>query len=1417
MCRITTCNSRKMSSFPYQACTRSFSVDGPEVLQTVTWGCEAPQLCHTLNREDLLYTFHFYNEEIRSTRVPVVSMEVKLARFTQTSGVKFWPNCLDDKNNIVQVIVFNQAGQACRRLALVDNESNADRSEGQRQEKRKNRKNRRKPTLWHSTFVRSNEYTSFLLENKSQASTSVLVNYGYGSPSSMFCFNDSCSWDRKFQVPGVFALDVSLYGRRPNRNDQTLRSVLVVEEPIKGLRLLGPSNVGIKCEASWHVEFYSGSHVVYVWSVDSVAELPTTSQKFIKSFSKAGLHTVQVNVSNEVSSLQASITFQVKYPLVNVSLSIPPTILGHVTTITISIQGGSDCIITCNFGDGQLQTVASNSLSPQEVSKNDSYTSRNQGPISVIHLSHRFIYLGVYSVSVNVSNGISSLKRVELAYIEEPIGSVNLYTNSLQLPLSDELEVTAVVSSGKNLKFSWDFSDRYSNPITFSEGHTSTAKHFYSIPDRYDICVTVSNNLQPKGIKVCLHQSVDVIDKITKASIETYVDGERTNAASLVNESGHYATKKVVFKARSDGSPVQFHFDFGDGESTKIIGKEDLTRDMIADAEHVYTKGNSIVHQFDRQGSGNIFVTASNKVGILYLHEKYFVVPELTGLKVLVNTNMTAVGQEVVHIAEVMPRSAKQNILYQWTFSEDSAKTTQHRSIPFTLETTKEVHNFSYTKSGRHFITVKAVNCLSSVESVKMSILVVSQLNGLTISMTGDAVVNSSIRFKAEYWQGDFLNFTWDFGDGSFINSTHSSEVVHNYSVIGEYTVQLEAQNPVSSGRSVRKFFILNQPCNPPSVRILGNIHTASRNDLKFLRSEPVMLEAETRTNCSMSTRIKYNWQVMEPESKVVDFNFQKQDYKDMKYLEYPMLYLPPRSLKAGEYWIKLKAEMSDTVIPVYSEAETKIYISPTPIVSSIFGGAYRQVAHNDMILLDGSESYSPDNASALLRYAWSCETFPVKPYNCTETLIERNISLKSSLLVFPASWLNISISTEFIFKMKVFLIDGDDASAFSDQVVKIHPPDKKITDIYLECPQCWRNTINPDRKVSIRAHCPKCHNSKVSYNWKISRFSETKDKLLIDNPSGECVDLTDSQFHLLKLTSTNTTPVTNVTTTTIRSSENEMRHSLKLQTSPVLKSEKNTELKTKQAQSGVLEGHTETQGRNLLEISEDERIHTRKPHWADLAVSSNNKASKSNSYEEVSVHPPTVDLLNHLIPTPSTPTHVVSRDNQPIDIRSEDTLTGLDQPSLVLKPGLLKQGVAYRIDLSVTSVDGSTGMAMIYFKVNQSPMRGKCSRRPQRGFFRFFCSDWQDEHLPLLYEISYSMRKQSHEVNEPVVIYLGLRHSIDVRIPKINQQPGPLDIAVINRLGAKTSVCNITISAEAQPTQGAIESHPDVQADVVR
>ncbi|XP_059150531.1 polycystin-1-like protein 1 isoform X3 [Physella acuta] len=710
-------------------------------------------------------------------------------------------------------------------------------------------------------------------------------------------------------------------------------------------------------------------------------------------------------------------------------------------------------------------------------------------------------------------------------------------------------------------------------------------------------------------------------------------------------------------------------------------------------------------------------------------------------------------------------------------------------------------------------VKVTAGNCKGEVESEPVKMLVVAPIRGLSINILKDTLVGSTVLFSAVSLQGNLANYTWDFGDGHFLNHSNNDTAAHDYQQVGEYMVRLYATNPVGSSEAAKRIFVLPEYCKPPQITILGYQPQTDYIQLEFLQSELIRVEANIKINCSVTSRVRFRWEVKAATNHVpVNLYLPRMvERRAYRHVKSPALILPPWTLDEGKYIFQLKVEMNGTIIPVYSESEVNVTIKSTPLVSHIHGGIYRHIKQNSTVILDGRKSVNADDSSVKLGFMWGCHPLKAKSESCfynSSLVPERN----TSVLMFPASWLN-SNYTQFVFNLTVFkptplaaAANKTEEIAVADQVIKVLP-DPNVLEVLLECPQCYKNRVNSDRKISFRTHCVSCPEGPLQYKWEIFRISNS----LVQDSQSLCTFLSDdSALHSLNhgddsedKTSINALSRDQLATTIGRVP--------KVENTPIMIIDK------PDAQTGELRNEDDQDKQmpsvfeGFLSISEGQMGESRRPK------ASNNRVRVEFPSVDEGINPPRArpaqqptstatpegcvapDCHIREIPLSTETPHIVSIKKDAIYLRPESTLTGLDQPSLVLKPGTLRPGISYIIEVVVTSKDGSSGLAMILVEVNRSPMKGRCSLRSQKAALSVFCTDWKDEHLPLLYEVSYSLNGSSQD-GQLGIVYQGPRHNIVVKPPvglTPSSYPVQLHVAVLNRLGARTLICSTSILTE--------------------
>lgn len=123
------------------------------------------------------------------------------------------------------------------------------------------------------------------------------------------------------------------------------------------------------------------------------------------------------------------------------------------------VTGGTTFLVDINYGDNTSEIFSSDDrmLKVKILDRSDQGLPRYQ-----VTIEHRYQSIDSYVVAANVSNLVSCKVESNIGKVHEPIGGIEVTTDSQEvIPLGEKVKVTASVSSGKNLQFEWKFSDKY--------------------------------------------------------------------------------------------------------------------------------------------------------------------------------------------------------------------------------------------------------------------------------------------------------------------------------------------------------------------------------------------------------------------------------------------------------------------------------------------------------------------------------------------------------------------------------------------------------------------------------------------------------------------------------------------------------------------------------------------------------------------------------------------------------------------------------------------------------------------------------------------------------------------------------------------------------------------------------------------
>lgn len=211
-----------------------------------------------------------------------------------------------------------------------------------------------------------------------------------------------------------------------------------------------------------------------------------------------------------------------------------PTSLGNTTNLTATISTGSNVTYQWNYGDGS--------------------------PLgSGATTSHTYANVGNYTAIVTATNGAGSSSATTLVTINNvPISGLSA-TNDSPMALGRTTHLTATVSAGTGVTYTWDFGD--GTPTT----NGATASHIYASAGNYTAVVTASqtsllgNAIQLDGVNDYITAPLNGT-ALSQFTIEMWVkDLSGTGGAFSWANSLDAGTPMILFS--DDGFLFYFYFD----------------------------------------------------------------------------------------------------------------------------------------------------------------------------------------------------------------------------------------------------------------------------------------------------------------------------------------------------------------------------------------------------------------------------------------------------------------------------------------------------------------------------------------------------------------------------------------------------------------------------------------------------------------------------------------------------------------------------------------------------------------------------------------------------------------------------------------------------------------------------------------
>ncbi|CAE1153380.1 PKD1L1 [Acanthosepion pharaonis] len=1202
--------------------------------------------------------------------------------------------------------------------------------------------------------------------------------------------------------------------------------------------------------STWEAIHSFGTSIVYVWSLlpkegfhDEDDIYVTSSPRFSEYLSLSGTYILSLFAENGISQQTASLTIVIVCPVVDIVLDTTYGVDNHPVEISVQVHGGDDIGLNVTFGDGSSQHLTSDQLQQLPDYFLHPFHTDQGLPLHHIILKHLYSTPGSYPLQITVSNSMSLIMRNSTIVVEEAITGLTLVSNSSRImSIDDTVTISSSVKTGRNISFEWKCypSHAFMDVVSFERSSKLTVT-FNVMGIEYEIWVLVSNPWMKEPLKKLMHFAP--VKRIESVFLKPMNNVYCAASLNMPDASENH----VLFQATSSGTNVTYEFDYGDGspvdhvngKSSEIGPYDEATSRHIFRQEGVYTikvtatnylgnmtttmakpfcvqcpprnlhieskdhykfgdnitfkailnsgtnvsfdwnfgdqnqlinAGTSVTHRYLTTGRKKVTLTARNKVGVIKRFTDVFGFHEITGvtLKDSGNLHKIAVRESVRFIAQILPDIPHTFKYLCWDFGFDDS---EKMHTDFYIDTV-------YKSVGKYLITVEAVNPFSKATSAPLEVHVFSKIRSLQILIRSSRLLNQPIIFEAYTYSGSDLVYEWDFGDGSPIQT--DCIVYHTYNKSDEYLVKLTVSNEISNSSITKRLFILNDTCLAPEVNILG-----SKNQI-IQRSKDVHIEPVVSVNCT-KRYVNYTWKIFNTTTG----NLIKLEKIDNSVFHERILFLPRRTLHYGNYSIQLEVRMNGTI--VYSKVEIHLQVIPSTLHGVIDGGVMRFISRfSDEIRLDGSKSEDPDCLTKdHLRYQWSCNQLNNKNTTCFHTGYK--IPLNKSILTFPGSELTTDINDfEFTLNISVPGLHSIKTSQVL-RAIKEH----NILPIKLMCITCMNNVMNANEKLILETICDGCASdpSLFIYEWKVEIINNGNyNRYVHAHDYGKCVEANGSSYKLLVLPNTTLVTTTMSTTTTTT-------------TAPPTTTTTMSRIDTMPHQKNLPQRRGPQRGRVSYnrDVSSIQRlqegVHEMKGgHGRQIPDFGKTIPVEKGKKNHDTIITATVKTFEE---------HIVSKSRRKITLDPNDTLSAMNGPSLVVKPGVLSQGRDYLITVNVTKKGNGTapvfyGIAMSHFLINESPSLGSCNIRPAAGIemhtnFSVFCYEWKDEHQPLVYEVSYNLKKNQRKN----LIYRGLNTlnaTLKFMLPAGNAENGDkvfVYIAVMDSLGARTSVCYIPVTVQ--------------------
>ena len=578
---------------------------------------------------------------------------------------------------------------------------------------------------------------------------------------------------------------------------------------------------------------------------------PTISTKYNTShvYTTNGTYKVEITCFNAVNSvkrlLNATLVVQNLENITGLILRASPSVFGTNSSITVEMTTGTVFVCTVSFGDGETFQIDYSHL----------------GKV----LYHQFSAVGSYNSSVRCQNRLGNEEYAKILEVDIPVKDVTVTSGKRFIRVHENIFIDVTVREGSRMKYSWDFNDgsTYVAYHTVVEDNELVSRsHAYSYSGEFPVNVTVSNSLS--SIAVELPHTLVVEFPVANIFIST-------NSPVRLNPG------RVTFHLSLSGNATPptnaiCVWNFSDGSIPTVI--ESLKISPMQPFEHA--------HKYKREGIFSTSVNISNNVSSLLLTVEVDVQKlidlVLTAERFEDGARSKGFGElkNYFRSKEVVlfdVTSQLKDLKYIWHFGDGS--TPGITTEPYTA------HIFNH--SGTYTVSVEVDNILAKMSTSK-EIIIQKAVGAISVNSSYPTYLGDSTYFTIDVEEpGTDMCIVLDFKDSykahfgdercnrglppnhvyyEFSANQTRANLSHRFGTMDTYAVAMNASNVVSSTVAVTLVNITSNPCDVPTVKIVGDGSESPPSKIK--RSQKLLLKHQAEYRCPVAASLLFKWSVFQ-------------------------------------------------------------------------------------------------------------------------------------------------------------------------------------------------------------------------------------------------------------------------------------------------------------------------------------------------------------------------------------------------------------------------------------------------------------------------------------------------------------------------------------------------------------------------